>query len=135
MVLIGSGLLSHILNVYTFLFAAITINMVIGMNHRKQILSGCGCAYSKDIKQQLCTLFLLFLMSFGIVILFADISYSLAQILFYNIDDNELKVHYINLFVTICVMFSNLLFKTMTTFINKNGVKVAERFLKLNKDK
>lgn len=130
MILIGSGLLSNILNVYTFIIAAIIINMVVGMNYRKHILSGCHCAYSKEYKHQIVTLILIFFLSFGVVIMTADISYSLAQIMF-NSASPETKTHYINLFVTFCVTFSNLLFKTICIFLNKNGVKLIERFSKI----
>lgn len=135
MLLIGNGLLANILNAYTFIFAAIIVNMVVGMNYRKQILSGCHCAYSKDLKDQILTLGLLFFLSFGVVIMSADISYSLSMIWFSE-KPEPIKTHYINLFVTSAVAFSNLLFKTIVLFLNKNGIKLAERFTNIfDKDK
>lgn len=127
MLLIGNGLLSSVLNQYTFVLAAIIINMVIGMNYRKQILYGCHCAFSKSMKDQILTLILLFLLSFGVVVLSADISYSTAMILFDDKPD-VIKTHYINLFVTSSVAFSNMLFKTIVLFLNNNGIKLVERF-------
>lgn len=127
MILIGNGLLANMLNAYTFIFGAIIVNMVVGMNYRKQILSGCHCAYSKSIKDQILTLVLLFFLSFGVVIMSADISYSLSMIWFSE-KPEPIKTHYINLFVTSAVAFSNLLFKTIVLFLNKNGMKLAERF-------
>lgn len=135
MLLIGNGLLVHILNSYTFIISAIIVNMVVGMNYRKQILSGCHCAYSNDLKDQILTLWLLFFLSFGVVIMTADISYSLSMIWFSE-KPEPIKTHYINLFVTSAVAFSNLLFKTIVLFLNKNGMKLAERFTNIfDKDK
>lgn len=127
MVLIGSGMLGEVLNVYTFLISAIIINVVVGMNYRKQILSGCHCAYSKSLRDQIITIILLTILSLGVVIISADLSYSIAQIWFYE-KAPDIKIHYINLFVTAAVAFSNLLFKTIVLFLNKNGIKIAERF-------
>lgn len=130
MLLIGSGLLGEFLNVYTFMFAAIMINVLIGFNNRKYILSSCHCAYSKNYKDQLATLLMLLFLSFGIVIITADITYSLAQIWFFE-KPEPIKTHYINLLVTLSVVFSNMIFKTAIMFLNKNGVRLAERFFKL----
>lgn len=128
MLLIGSGLLNGFLNEYTFMFASIFINVVVGFNYRKEILSGCHCSFSNNIKDMIITCFLLFLLSFGVVILTADIFYSLAHILFYEKPD-PLKTHHINLFVTLAVVFSNMIFKTVVTFLNRKGGVLVERFL------
>ena len=135
MIIIGNGLLQGVLNVYTFMIASILINIVVGFNFRKQLLSGCHCSYSKSIKDQLTTGVLLFFLSIGVVILTADISFSIASILFYDTQPQDLKTHYINLTVTLSVAFSNMLFKTIISFINKNGMKIAERFMKINVNK
>lgn len=134
MVLIGSGLLGEILNVYTFMLAAIMVNVLIGFNNRKILLSSCHCAYSKEYKDQFVTFVMLLFLSFGLVVLTADVAFSLAQIWFYE-KPEPIKTHYINLFVTLSVIFSNIIFKNAVLFLNKNGVKIAERFFKLNKDK
>lgn len=127
MILIGSELFSNILNSYTFIISAVIVNMVVGMNYRKQILSGCHCAYSKDYMDQFITLVMITFLSFGVVIMAADISYSTSMILFHD-KPQEIRSYYINLFVTLSVAFSNVLFKNIVLFLNNNGVQLVERF-------
>lgn len=117
-----------------FVGSAIIINSIVAFNNRKFIFSGCKCSYSDSWIHSIIIFIFAFLMSAGVVFVFGCISVTLGKILFFGYDP-LVKQSYINLTMMISILLSMSFLPSLLSFVNKKGINIALRFLKLHKTK